>query len=89
MGHFNVMKWDGRPQAQAFKPTLVRRDVVMNLLSHSMGLGFPPPHLDMPGLGQGFHSRPWTSFGILIYEKNVRIVSPNPKFGAKLAIIWE
>jgi len=24
-----------------------------------------------------------------IYEKNVSTVKPNPKFGAKLAIIWE
>ena len=28
---------------------------------------------------------PWVS----IYEKSVSFVSPNPKFGAKLVIIWE
>jgi hypothetical protein len=43
----------------------------------------------MPGLGQGFHSRPWTAVGMRIYEKSFRFISPNPKFGAKLAIIWE
>ena len=43
----------------------------------------------MPGLGQGFHSRPWTAFGMRIYEKSVGFIWPNPKFGAKLAIIWE
>jgi hypothetical protein len=53
------------------------------------GLGFPSPHLDMPGLGQGFHSRPWTAFGMRIYDKSVSFVRPNPKFGAKLAIIWQ
>jgi hypothetical protein len=61
----------------------------MKLLSHSMGLGLPSPHLDMPGLGQGFHSRPWTAFGMRIYEKSVSFVRPNTKFSAKLAIIWE
>ncbi len=39
--------------------------------------------------GSRFHSRPWTAFGIRIYEKNVSFVRANPKFGAKLAIIWE
>jgi len=43
----------------------------------------------MPGLGQGLHSRPWSAFGMRIYEKSVSFVKPNPKFGAKLAIIWE
>jgi hypothetical protein len=42
----------------------------------------------MPGLGQGFHSRPWTAFGMRNYEKNVSFVRPNPKFEALLAIIW-
>jgi hypothetical protein len=37
----------------------------------------------------GFHSRPRTAFGVRIYEKSVSFVRPNPKFGAKLAIIWE
>ena len=67
----------------------MRRDVDMKLLSYYYGLGFPSPHLDMPGLGQGFHSRSWTAFGMCIYEKSVGFVRPNPKFGAKLAIIWE
>jgi len=39
--------------------------------------------------GSGFHSRPWTAFGMRTYEKSVNFVSPNTKFGAKLAIIWE
>ena len=52
------------------------------------GIGFPPPHLGLPSLGQGFHSRPWTAFGMRIYDKRVSFVSLNPKFGAKLAIIW-
>jgi hypothetical protein len=43
----------------------------------------------MPGLGQGFHSRPWTVFGMRIYEQSDSFVRPNPKFGAKLAEIWE
>jgi hypothetical protein len=42
----------------------------------------------MPGLGKGLHSRRWTVFGMRIYDKSVSFVSPNPKFGAKLAIIW-
>jgi hypothetical protein len=53
------------------------------------GLGFPSPHPDMPGLGQGLHSRSRTAFGMHIYEKSVSFVRANPKFGAKLAIIWE
>jgi hypothetical protein len=43
----------------------------------------------MPGLGQGFHSRPWTAFEMRIYEKSVSFVRPNPKFGAKLAIVLQ
>jgi hypothetical protein len=43
----------------------------------------------MPRLGQGFHSHPWTALGMRIYEKGVSFVRPNPKFAAKLAIIWE
>jgi len=39
--------------------------------------------------GSRFHSRPWTAFGKRVYEKIVGFVRPNPKFGAKLAIIWE
>jgi hypothetical protein len=39
--------------------------------------------------GSGFHSRRWTAFGMHIYEKSVSLVRSNPKFGAKLAIIWE
>jgi hypothetical protein len=39
--------------------------------------------------GSRFHSRPWTAFGMRIYEKSVSFVRPNPKFGAKLAIIWK
>ena len=39
--------------------------------------------------GSRFHSRPWTAFGMRICEKSVSFVRPNPKFGAKLAIIWE
>jgi len=35
------------------------------------------------------HSRPRTAFAMHIYEKIVSFVSPNPKLGAKLAIIWE
>jgi hypothetical protein len=38
--------------------------------------------------GSRLHSRPWTAFGMRIYEKSVSFVRPNPKFGAKLAIIW-
>jgi hypothetical protein len=51
----------------------------MNLISYSMVLGFPSPHLDMPGLGQGLYSRPWTALGMRIYEKSVSLVRPNPK----------
>jgi hypothetical protein len=29
-----------------------------------------------------FHSRPWTAFGMRIYEKSVSFVRHNPKFGA-------
>jgi hypothetical protein len=43
----------------------------------------------MIGLGQGLHSRPGTAFGMRIYEKSASFVRPNPKFAAKLAIIWE
>jgi hypothetical protein len=39
--------------------------------------------------GSRLHSRPWTAFGKRIYEKSVSFVRPNPKFGAKLAIIWQ
>ena len=39
--------------------------------------------------GSRFHSRPRTGFGMRIYEKSVSFVRPNPKFGAKLAIIWD
>jgi hypothetical protein len=39
--------------------------------------------------GSRFQSRPWTSFGMRICEKSVSFAKPNPKFGAKLAIIWE
>jgi hypothetical protein len=39
--------------------------------------------------GSRFHSRPWTAFGMRNYEKSVSFVRPNPKFGAKLAMIWE
>ena len=28
-------------------------------------------------------------FGMRIYKKSVSFVRPNPKFGIKLAIIWE
>jgi hypothetical protein len=74
-------------KVQRFKPALVRRDVVIKLLSHFMVFGFPSPHPDIPGLGQGFHSHPWTAFGMHIYEKSVSFARPNPKIGAKLAII--
>jgi len=50
-------KWRSGFRGSGFKPALVRRDVAMKLFSDSMG-GFPSPHLDMPGLGQGLHSRP-------------------------------
>ena len=40
-------------------------------------------------MGSKFHSRPWTAFGMRICEKSVRLVRSNPKFGNKLAIIWE
>jgi hypothetical protein len=43
----------------------------------------------MPGLGQGLHYRPWTAFGMRIYEKSVSFVRLNPKFGAKLTVIWK
>jgi len=39
--------------------------------------------------GSRFQFRPWTAFGMGIYEKSVSIVKPNPKFGAILAIIWK
>jgi hypothetical protein len=39
--------------------------------------------------GSRFNSRPRSVFGLRIYEKSVSFVSPNPKFGAKLAITWE
>ncbi len=41
----------------------------------------------MPGLGQGFHFRHRTAFGMRIYEKSVSFVRLNPKFKANLAII--
>jgi hypothetical protein len=31
---------------------------------------------------------PWIAFGMRIYEQSVSFVRPNPKFRAKLAIIW-
>ena len=37
---------------------------------------------------QRFHSHPRTAFGRRICEKSVIFVRPNPKFRAKLAIIW-
>jgi hypothetical protein len=40
-------------------------------------------------LQRRFHSNPWSAFGICIYEKSVSFFRPNPKFGAKLAIILE
>ena len=43
----------------------------------------------MSGLGQGFHYRPWTAYRMRNYEKRVSFDNPNPKYGAKLAIIWE
>jgi hypothetical protein len=61
----------------------------MKLLITFYGIGFPPPHLDMPGLGQGFHFHPWTAFGMRIYDKSVSFVRPNPKFEAKLTTIWK
>jgi len=42
----------------------------------------------LPASG-GFHSRPRIAFGMRIYEKSIGFVRPNPKFGAKLVIIWE
>jgi hypothetical protein len=39
--------------------------------------------------GSRFHSRSWTAFGMRIYEKSVSFIRTNPKFGAKVAIIWE
>jgi hypothetical protein len=42
----------------------------------------------LPASGR-FHSRPRTAFGMCIYEKSLSFVRPNPKFGARLAIIWE
>jgi len=42
----------------------------------------------LPASG-GFHSRPRTAFWMRIYEKSVSFVRPNPKFGARLAIIWQ
>ena len=38
--------------------------------------------------GSRFHFRPWTEFEMRIYEKSGSFVRSNPKFGAKLAIIW-
>jgi hypothetical protein len=38
---------------------------------------------------QGLHSRPWTALEMRINEKSASFVSPNPKFGAKLASFWE
>jgi hypothetical protein len=35
------------------------------------------------------HSRPWTAVGMRIYDKSVSFVRPNPKIGAKFAIIWQ
>ena len=39
--------------------------------------------------GSRLHAHPWTAFWMCIYEKRVSFVRPNPKFGAKLAIVWE
>ncbi len=36
--------------------------------------------------GSRFHSRPWTAFGMHIYDKSGSFVRPNPKFGAKFEI---
>jgi len=38
---------------------------------------------------QKFHLLHQTEFKMRIYEKSVSFVRPNPKFGDKLAIIWE
>jgi hypothetical protein len=39
--------------------------------------------------GSRLYSRAWTAFGKRIYDKSVSLVRPIPKFGAKLAILWE
>jgi hypothetical protein len=39
--------------------------------------------------GLRFHSHPRTASGMRIYEKSVSFIRPNPRFGAKLAIILE
>jgi len=39
--------------------------------------------------GSRLRSHPSTAFGMLIYEKSVNIIRPNPEFGTKLASIWE
>ena len=39
--------------------------------------------------GSKFHSHPWTALGMRIYKKSVNFIRPNPKFAAKLAIVWE
>jgi hypothetical protein len=36
--------------------------------------------------GSRLHSRPWTAFGMRIYEKSVSFVRPNPIIGAQLVI---
>jgi len=41
----------------------------------------------MIGLGQGFHYRPWTAFGMRIYEQSVNFVGPNPKLGAVSTVV--
>jgi hypothetical protein len=38
---------------------------------------------------QKFHSRRWTTLGMRIFDKSISPFRPVPKFGAKLAIIWE
>ena len=63
-------------KVQGFKPALVRRDVSMKWLLHSYGIDFPSPQFDMPGLGQGFHSRLWTAFERRIYKKSVNFIRP-------------
>ena len=64
------------------------RGMIRNLCKSKLRLYFFACIVPMIGRGQGLHSHPWTAFGMHIYLNSVCFVKPNPKFGAKLAIIW-
>ena len=76
-------------KGQGFKPALVRRDVAMKLLSHSMGLAFHHHILTCQVWARGSIVIPGPHLGRVFTRKTSGLVMPNPKFRAKLAITWE